>query len=509
VAWWNWRHRPAAELSDEQDANAGTIFARALPSQVLLEERYTYWQRISRNPGSGRTEASTGRLHVRMPYDGHSYFTRQAAADVERQLPAREPPAAAEAFIGHLVLAEHQHTDLADRLGMSERSGSHALTVPVSDLDIGPTDLTSDRLLHSSTVTYEPGRTRPALVPVRLDVELADPDNGDTMTAADVRKVSKTGDGKHLEVVADAIKRYIAFLPFLRLEIVARITLPASEAAAPTPPPVVRRVAVELPSTMSLATTSVQLLVRNQDHPLQLEPTGHLLAWADVQTHLDEAPSPESPRSFLSDQMTLHFHQPGELFQQQRIVVEAEVEIPELLSGTEARLFDSRGYRSDGTGGPLLVRSIVRTRCTVTSSDLFSQRIVSPYQSFHFDEIVPDALRLADIQAVLVDQRFTIVLDYDLTRDSSKRLMRRLIIAERADGPDVLRLLVLVEGRRHTTQRESRHPGGHRYTSKFPSGDIAVFVRGEVPRDARTAVHEINDLQLALRERFQRLRAQR
>jgi hypothetical protein len=70
-------------------------------------------------------------------------------------------------------------------------------------------------------------------------------------------------------------------------------------------------------------------------------------------------------------------------------------------------------------------------------------------------------------------------------------------------------LLVLVHGRRHTTQRRLEQSKGRHSTTTFDSGDLGVIVYGWVHRDTRDLIHEINELQSALRDRFRRLKAPR
>ena len=94
-------------------------------------------------------------------------------------------------------------------------------------------------------------------------------------------------------------------------------------------------------------------------------------------------------------------------------------------------------------------------------------------------------------------------------RTGGKRRLEHLFIATRRDGPDTIQLWIYVEGRRHPTQRESRHPWGHRYTSKFESGTLDIHFRGLVRGDARGVTREINNLHLVLRERFRRMKALR
>jgi hypothetical protein len=258
---------------------------------------------------------------------------------------------------------------------------------------------------------------------------------------------------------------------------------------------------------MSLADSSLELLA-GRGMTVQHHPDNWDLEWFDVPMKQTQ-PTAGRPRSFQSPVMKLLFKQPGELFAHDQLIVEAEVEVPdELLSGTSIRVFDACGKRYPAARDPLTVRSILTSRCTVVLRDAFAERLLSPYQSFHFDEIIPDQLRIADIHAALSDQRFTIN-EWPLPSATDKRDLRRFLIAERTEGPDTMVLWVFIEGRGHRTRRQATQPGGHRYTSKFGSGDLRLFVRGEARRDTSNLVHEMNEFQLALRERFRRLKAHR
>jgi hypothetical protein len=479
---------------------------------VLVEERYSYEQMISRNPSIGRSAgvASSGSIEVVTPYDGYTHFTRDAVADVCRRLP-EQSEFDVEAVIGHLVLVGHHDTDLAASLSLDGRFGAHRLAVPVRGPQLQGVDpLYSARYEHRFATSYSPARHRPVLVPIELDVGIADPDTIDGIMPTEQFKTFADDDTVWLERVADAIKRFISFKPFLQLTITVRCTLPPRLNGHESSAPVVRSVAVTLPTQMSLARSSLELLVGGKRHDVQYRPESRHLEWINLNT-APVSSKPDAPRRFETSQMALRFHQPGELFLQERLKLKVDVEVPgELLSGTEIRLFDARGYRIPHTGSPLTVRSMVSTTCIVAMRETFGKRLGSAYQSFHFDEVVPDPLRITDIRAALEDQRCTIDYEQTLTTGEGKReLLRHFLVAKRVDGPDVLTLYILVEGRRHVTQREARRPGGHRYTSKFDSGELWVYVRGQAPRDARTAVREINQLHLTLRERFRHLRAQR
>lgn len=485
-----------------------TAFARARPESIVVEECFDYEQEISRNPSIGSTDTTTGRIAISLPYDGHEFFTRDAAEDVERYLNGLNSPVnQLEALVGHLVFVDYQHTNLSDVFSLDRRLDAFPLRVPVRTTELDSSEaLLSDEHEYRRELDYLPSRKRLELVPVTLDVELADPDHSDLLTTTEMLR-GLMSDDPQLEQVADNIKRFIGFKPFLQLEITVRVVLPAGTDVGEHAV-TVRRVGVGLPTSTSLATSSLELLGVG-DATLQHNPHTWNLEWFDVPM-TRTATVDGQPRHYKSPKMTLLFKEPGELFVRRELVVEADVEVSgELLSGAGIRAFNALGERYPKNRDPLTLRSVLRTRCTVVLRDAFAGRLVSPYQSFHFDEIIPDPLRITDIQAALSDQRFSITQQWSMPTQKGKRQLRHFLIAERADGPDTMVLWVFVEGMRHPTQREARQPSGNRYTSKLASGELRMFVRGQVRRDTSNLVHEINELHLALRERFRRLKVHR
>lgn len=460
-------------------------------------------QEISRNPSlrSGPDDP-TGRITISLPYDGDACFTREALRDVKEHLKRRSPPDEdIEALIGHLVLANYQNTTLSDSgaLNLTGRHGMVPLCLPIRSSDLYDIqELVSDRHEYHYEVNYSPAAGWPKIVPIYLSVNLEDPDH------ADLPEIPHGDDGE-LDSVAKKIMEYVGFQPTLRLRIMVRVTLPARRGPAPQAPKV-RRVSVKLPTITTLAPSSLQLEVDGEPEAVQHNPENQSLEWFDQPTTQVGDAAEEEPWSFQSPTMVMTITQPGELFTQPALVIEVEVETPgELLSGMDARLFDACGrrYRRDGKN-PLTIRSTITTQCTLMLRDAFASRQLSPYQSFHFDEIIPNDQRLADIATALSDQRFEVK-----KRTNLEGGHRHVLLAERTEGPNTMALLVLVHGRRHTTQRRLEQSKGRRYTTTFDSGDLGVIVYGWVHRDTRDLIHEINELQSALRDRFRRLKAPR
>lgn len=499
------RPHDRGQLMVVRDGDA--VFARARPESVEIEEMFGFEQEISRNPSLTRSpHHPTGRITISLPYDGDQCFTRDALRDVEQHLKRHGPPnGEVEALIGHLILANYQHTNLADPKLLT-RSGHHGvvpLRLPVRSADIGGSqDLVSDCHEYHYEVSYAPAADQPTLFPIKLGVDLQDPDS------PDVPEIPRRSDDEELGSVAKKIMEYVGFQSMLRFALTVRVTLPARRGPAPQAP-IVRRVSVKLPPITSLAPSSLQLKVDGEAESVQHNPTNRSLEWFDVTTTQDRDAGEDEPWSFHSPLMMMTITQPGELFTERDLPIEVEVEAPgELLSGMDARLFDACGrrYRRDGKN-PLAIRSIITTRCKLVLRDAFARRRLSPYQSFHFDEVIPHDLRIADIVTALRDQRFE-VERVPSAEVSNKESRRYVLFADRTEGPDRMALLVVVHGRRHTTQRRSRQPGG-RYTSTFASGDLGIIVYGWAHRDTRDLIHEINHLQSTLRDRFRRLKAPR
>jgi hypothetical protein len=465
-------------------------------------------QEISRNRSVGQgPDNPAGRITISVPYDGDEYFTRDAVRDVEQQLLQRGPQDGdVEALIGHLVLANYQDTNLPDPevLNLIGRYGVIPLRLPVRSPALGDIQgLVSDRHEYRYEVRYDPPADRPEIIPIQLSVDLEDPDN------ADLPEIDPESDPDKLDYVAEKIMEYVGFRPKLTLQLRVHVTLPPRRGPAPQAP-MVRRVSVELPTITSLAPSSLQLAVDEVPAEVQHNPENRSIEWFDVTTTQVGDAGEDEPWSFNSPSMLITITQPGELFTRRDLVVEVEVEVPgELLSGMDARLFDARGRRyRGGSKSPLTIGSKITTRCTVVLRDAFARRLLSPYQSFHFDEIIPDDLRIADIATALGDQRFE-VKQVKLAGVKSKGGLRHFLFAERTEGPDTMALWILVHGHRHTTERRSQQPGGRRYTSTFDSGDLGIVVHGRVRRDTQDLIHEVNELQLALRDRFRRLKAHR
>ena len=136
--------------------------------------------------------------------------------------------------------------------------------------------------------------------------------------------------------------------------------------------------------------------------------------------------------------------------------------------------------------------------------DAFARREFTPYQHLHFDEVIPNELRISDIKVALGNRGFKVTDPWPENGTEGRWLW-----AERLEGPDTMRLDLFVEGKLHKATRDSRVPGGVSYRSDLDSGEMRIYIRGRLSRDSQPVIREMNALRRALHERFDHLPARR
>lgn len=483
LAWFSGADpKPRAPLN-------GPAIARARPESVMLTETYFYKRVIARHQPSQVGEPPGGLIRVVVPYDGERFFGRKAYRDVRQQFGRTAPPDA-EACIGHLRLVETVRTDLASVLDLSGSFGSVPLLVPVTMGDLAyPGGLRADRKACVVQYTYRPDL--PQLTPVIVDLLISD-DEGDRPTGHSAEERARDLEGSS------------SFYPDLELRVGVTLLLP-NRLERPPSLPRVTRITLDWPTITSLR--GLSLTVGGRSHPVGYDPAAGSLGWTDVPME----PSKKSPHSgyycYQSKPMRLAIHQPGELYQQVSLDGRVEVEVPgRLLSGLQARLYDATGRKPDGAQPRLTTRLV--SDVSLVLDEALTWRRLTPHQLLHFDEVIPHPMRLADIMAALRDCGFRINSTEDLPAAKPNNL-NHLMVASHRRGPDNMELWLVVEGRRYPTRRSARVEGGLTYTSAFESGELRIHVLGILPPDSEVATHEMNDLQSALRDRFERLRARR
>jgi hypothetical protein len=483
------------------------LYARAMPQKVEITESYSVAQDISQNPSMELDGEGTGAIEMKIPYDGRDYFTRQAADDVNRRIAMRSGIGERKAIVGHLLLTDHAKTDLRNTMRRHNQVGVIPLAVPVTSAD-GSLKLTADRLACVIGYDYQPDA--PLIYPIELDIKLYDPDNL-TLNFYELETLTKLGKTKPSEVI-EKLRQEASFSSELLLSIEVTISLPVKKDYSRLTP-IVKRMSVDWPTITSLRTTRLYVPDRLSDSedqefrqvPVRYNPVKSRLEWEEISFLQPSERGDDGDagvRIYHSEAMVLNIGHPGELFKEEKLEVNAEVEIPGyLLSGLEALLFDATGDRQ-GRQPTLVTRFHIRT--DLYPADVFARRTFSPYQQFVFDDIIPDEMRITDIITVLRNSRFDVYDRWPGTgNENDSNIPKWLLMARRSQGPDELELLVAVEGKRDVMDREQIMADSMvKLSGNKESGQLRISVLGMLPRDHRELTREMNALQQALRDRF-------
>lgn len=496
-----------------------TFYARATPEKVEITETYSVTQEISSNPDK-RSGPPTGRIEMVVPYDGGDYFTRQAVKDVERAVAARGQREPRTAIIGHLLVADHRQTDLYQNQSMRQfgEVGVIPLEVPVTSKDGTTGRLTTDR--RASVMSYDYAPKQPELVPVDLEVQLFDPDIIDL----EVDRLLDEADVDPAELIK-RLTRVARFKSELLLMVQVHLTLPVKPGQLLKP--AVKKISIGWPTVTSIATTQLMVLapsnpeLRKGTHrpnvkprPIRYNPVERRLEWENV--HF--LPSKRSDEqdvvncTFHSAQMHLIIGHPGELFAEDQLTVHAEVEVPGyLLSGVEARLYGATGNRVPAHPDRPLpeLTTHVNATAVLQLDDAFAEREFAPYHQVVFDDVVPSDKRIDDIVMELKMAQFDVDAP-EVLEDPAESVTPKWVL--RASRQDSMSLTIAVEGKRYSVkvreaeQNRVEHDKLVEYDKLKDSGWIKLSMRGVMPGDHRELTRQMNELQAALRQRYDQQR---
>ncbi|WP_326551684.1 hypothetical protein [Micromonospora sp. NBC_01813] len=499
------------------------MFARAVPQRVELTETYRVSQEISRNRAVGQDGDGAGLIEVSVPYDGQRYFTQEASSDVAHALPSGPGPDR-KATIGHLLLADHHKaTRLPAEVSHHTSAGVLPITVPLTDAGAA-IDLTGDRQTCEIRYDYQP--QYPPIYPVEFTVNVHDLDSledeldaaarvADDLDPETVRKVAwdrlKEKWYDNPQQIIDRFHRKISFTNELWLTFALRIVLPVELGPRKLAQlaPEITSMSVQWPTLTSLRST--RLFVKNLESPasedphrkaVRYNPVERRLEWDDVPVryrtpegsdHDDDADT----QMFHSEIAVLHVEHPGDLLKDDVLEVDAEVEIPGyLMSGLRARLYDATGHPH---ALRLELSTTLKIKATAYLGDIFAGRAFSPYQQFVFDDIIPEEIRITDIETVLRNARFRV--EKLPEKPQNEAAPRWLLLARRSQGPDDLELRILVEGRRAQLLRQHKM-GDTVVEGAKESGRITVSMLGTLHRDHKEITRVMNAVQQEIRDRF-------
>jgi hypothetical protein len=462
-----------------------------------LAEHYFYTQEISRNSTLRTRQDPVGRIEVLVPYDGYKYVTRPACADIQRQVKSHS--SSISALIGHMVLDDYSRTNLGDLLELEDHWGSVPLRMPVVDgVLIDAEHLYDDQ--HSCRITHPYKPKQPDVNPLQIELMLLDEDYPELL---EPDRLSNSAKIQALQAMIEQAVGRVSQRRTLYLFATVQLTLPRNRAPADGQPSI-KQMALGWPTITSL--DSMHLFVDDQSHPIMYNPEKKRVEWGNIPL----ASVPLLPGTdmccYRSAPICLWIEQPGELYRQNELDGQIEVEISgSLLSGLKAQVYDGTGRRQTQLQTQLATH--ITNDFQFVLDDAFARRPQALYQRLNFDGVIPEEARISDISATLGDRGFQLVDDRRLANGPNS--LHHFILGQRSEGAALMNLLMFIKGTRYSVKRQEKMPDGTTLTADINSGDIEIYMRGELVGQSQRLTHQMNAVQAALRDRFVHLRSKR
>ena len=471
------------------------VFARARPAWVRCKETYCYYADVSSNPSLRPKSEPEGHIDICIPYDGHTYFGRDAWKDVEHQLGSSPAPASLDALIGHLGFQNYQRTNLDSVLQLTAHNDVIPLAIPVlgeglTDLDQLHTDRHECRVSH----TYKP--EPPEVHPIRVEAFIFDEES------LEERGARPDVESKHQDLVVQELYKQAGFSRTLMLRLDVQLHLPDAVSKGGLSPQL-KHVRVEWPrSTSHRALTLV--IGQDPDGPvnerLVYNPEWGELEWGDLlMWEADKSPG-TGLRLYVAPPMWLKIGQPGELYRRETLRGSLTVELPGLLlSGVKPLYFDTLGNQA--LDNLVELSTTVGLDMAIYLEDRFGVRTLSPYRHLQFEGVILDDMRVQDIVTLLEDRGFEVFKPVELPTDR-QGAYRSLITGKKREGAEQMLLWLLADGVMARTKRETKIPGGKTFTTEVDTGSTKIYMRGQLQGDSHRLTTVMNDIQMSLKERL-------
>jgi hypothetical protein len=505
-------------------APAGTIFARALPSEIRVEETYSYVALVRSMPhveapraanatGTGRAgeEPAQAFIEVQVPYDGQQFFGEAAIEDVRPAVQAGAgledaEPVSVEAQIGQIFVKEYGRSNL------KTKNGALAVRVPVlGDGVQGLEDLRRGRLEGRARFPYQP--ERPVPLPVHIEVRVSDEDGLlRQQLAVQEAEAAEDKDLKRINQLkrdlAEAMGQKAEFTPSLQIEFDVQLEVAAPIGVIDDPaPPLLQLLWLEWPGIVSYR--RVTLFAENQrgdmePHPIAYDPVTGRLQWGDLRFFPPRDMAPNRLYTYQAPRMELRVRGPAELLETTTLVGGLTVELPPLMSGLSFQYYDALGEHRQV---PLKAKSVLQTALTIDVADCFDRRYFSPYHYVQFPGLMLDQMKLGDIVALLESMQFIIAGEPFEIEDSNAHPNGAvnygyLVTAMRAEGASRLYLWLRAGGQSLHTERQRDGTNGDSHRTLRGSGDLTIALRSELDGSSRAAAQVLNKLHERLKQRF-------
>ena len=473
---------------------AQTVFARAIPQKIELKEKYAYDVIISKVLRNRRDGEPSGKLEVQVPFDGGDYFPGRAVADIDKQIKVARRGRPVHIQVGHLSITNHHKTDIETRTNIGTRE-TLPLKIEFTDFNQGQKrQLLSDRSGAKIELDYRPDFPKEPIVELKLRI-------------FDEETISSLEAPSEEEIINGIVQQSMMRSDLLFLfEILLK--LPTEKGGQRKAPPTLSLFALDWPVVTSKRQVSILSLgetdAEKENPKIIYNPTEQQLEYRDALfLPLENQHNGKYTHRAL---LPLHIWEPGELYDQRWLSGKLTVKIKRPVSGLEIDYFDAAGYRHHSDRHPKIewkIESTVDVKYKLDLDHCFSSKIYAPGQYIYFEGVMLNAHRINDIEMLLRDMRFDTPSVYP---NQNAEADQTLISTSRSEGPNRLKLWIVAERLGSETERQKEIFGGETFKTKFKTGSMILYVRGELERDNHQLQIVMGRIQKALKERFQHVR---
>lgn len=477
-----------------------SMFARALPANIKITEKYYYDAVISGNPSIEEKGEPEGEIEVEVPYDGWQYFTRPAYKDIQHQHVATSGDLFAS--IGHLVANNISHEHFWKEESNPPNTKSLNLLIPIPNDASKLDSLISDQRRAVFRHIYRPDwpEVHPRPRPISLEINLRD----------ERTMLDSIGIEANLnEWMGMLDPEQLSFERSLLFFFEIGLALPTHVSVDKTP--ILRLMRLEWPVATSYHMLLLQVENKNSfvEHNLYYIPEKESIEWRDLKFISDPSQrnvlakgisTDQGPRFYRAPLMVLSVREPGELYRKPTLVARLELELPGvLLSGMRPHYFDATGQNNTSVKVEASTRIIVDIDLNLEQR--FNRKVLSPHQHLQFEGVLLEEIRMADIASLLKDLGFRVEKPRELPESLGDRRIF-VLTGRKSEGPDEMKIWILAKGTFANTERETIIPGGKSFKTTVRSGNTELDIRAELRGDVHKLMRVMNTLQTSLKERF-------
>jgi hypothetical protein len=464
------------------------------PPLLFVEENYSFSLTVMENSQYNQYEP-TGRIELRIPYDGLWGFTHRMYDAVTRRASDNLDPVS----VGYLSISEPPPA--LDAPSHDWRKTRINIELPVTH--DSPTSaprrierLIADRYRCVLSDEYQP--PKPRLHPLEVSIAIYD-------------ELASGSIENYLDSRLHVNHQYHG----LQLQFTCGVTLPAEQAETYAPGVILKSLSLNWPVVPDRDKLSIE--VRNAAAQWEAgewlyNPSKQAIEVYNVPMRGRRTDTDVSWIPYLAD-LRFGISMPGDLYEVSTLTGEIEVEIDGLLlSGRQFALI----YHRDDEPSIERVRYITRIKgdLTIFVDSSFRRRSIATYWKMLFDGIELESARADDLIAALNDQGYEITRQrWQEERDERgiSRLRRYWIECarwEEAEGGYSHLQILLERGPARSIDWEEEIPGGGkdrsggRLRTNIPDEQIVVHIRGRTRGSSSTLTHGIRMLQHRLKHVF-------